>query len=642
MLRLFVAGLIVTAQTALVPPRPTGAIAGRAVDIDTGRPIPGAIITMMGAEHPRAIQTDGDGRFRLVDVPSGAVLFASKRGYLDWSEMRYPSWAGNRVLFQAGETRRDVVVTLIREAVISGRIVDESGDPVVGLDVTVLSRTYVAGRPVFRRIERHNTSRTDDRGQYRVAGLSPGEYLIAAENVEGSIPAGVLALAGRGGPEDPVNSAIYSVSQLAAQGVRLGSGGSLSTGEYVRVIGRGPVAPPGPDGRFRSYPTTFHPGATLAGAARSILVRAGEERTDVDIQLRPVTTVRVSGTVSGPRGALSHLPLYLMPGTTEDWSDDLPIARTMTNESGAFTFPGVPPGQYRVHVLKTPAPPRDTDAFEFRAMEVSSAAVTVNTGSDRALSTPLTDPAAADMIWSSTGITVGDRDVSGVTIEAVAGARISGRVMLAAASEQAKRAQEAGVTIVFERADGHDAKITQSPNPFRSAGWAMSEPDGTFHTRPLPPGPYLARIDSPTWALKSALLGSLNVADVPVELRAQDITGVIFNITDALSEVSGTVRAAAGARLDRLAILAFPVDRSRWSDFGITPWRIRAVTVKADGEYELARLPAGEYYIAVVDDAIGLEQVSTSRLSELAATATRLTLGDGERKRLNLQTATRR
>ena len=633
------------AQNPAPPPRPTGVATGRVLDVETGRPVPGAVVTLMGAERPRATQADADGRFRFTEVPRGAMLFATRRGYLDWASSRRPWDPGGRLFLRDGDTRADVVLYLIKEAVISGRVVDESGDPVVGFEMTVLSRTYVAGRPVFQRVEPPRESpRTDDRGMYRIAGLLPGEYLVVAENAESSIPEAALGRLDKAQPDDPLHTAIYSVSEIIAQqgGWRAGSGQTMTTGGYARVIGRGPVAPPGPDGRFRSYPTTYHPDVTLGSAARPIAVRPGEERAGIDVQLRPVTTVRVSGIVNGPRGALSDLPLFLVPGTSEDWLDELPVARTLSDERGAFIFPGVPPGQYRVHVLKTPAPPRDTDSFEFRAMETSGTEVVVDSGTGRSLSTPLSDPAAADMVWSSTAISVGEADLAGVTVEALAGARISGRVVLSATDDKAKAALKEGLTIVFERADGHGMKITQSPNPFRAAGWTMSEPDGTFHTRPLPPGRYLARVDSNTWSLKSAMLGSRNVADVPVEVRAQDIDNVILALTNTPSVLSGIVRAAAGTRLDGLAVLAFPVDRAGWSDFGITPRRIRTAAVKADGQYELTGLPAGEYYVSVVDDAIGLERVSTSRLAALAGTATRATIGEGERKRLELQASSRR
>jgi hypothetical protein len=298
-----------------------------------------------------------------------------------------------------------------------------------------------------------------------------------------------------------------------------------------------------------------------------------------------------------------------------------------------------------VHALKTPAPPRDTDAWEFTAVEVSGAAgeVAVRTGNERALETPRTDPAAADMLWASKAVTAGDRDLTNVAIEAMAGARVSGRVVLTSTSDDAARRLKEGFTIVLERTDGHDPQITMSPNPFRSAGWTMSEPDGTFSTRPLPPGRYVVRVaESRGWPMKSATLGSRNVADTAIDLRAEDVTDVVVTLTDAPSVVAGTVRATGTARLDRLAVIAFPVDRTRWPDFAITPWRVRTAIVRSDGQYELRGLPAGEYLVSVAEDQIGLENATAARLADLARTATRITLSDGKPERLDLQAPARR
>jgi hypothetical protein len=353
---------------------------------------------------------------------------------------------------------------------------------------------------------------------------------------------------------------------------------------------------------------------------------------------------------------VAHLPLFLLPaangtgpGTTSDMNNDgldsLPVARTMSDERGVFIFPAVPPGQYRLHALKTPAPPRDTEALEVTAVEVSGAGgdVAVRTGGERALETPRTDPAAADMVWASRAVTVGNRDLTNVSVAAIAGARVSGRVVLTSTSDEATRRLKEGFTIVLERTDGHDPQITMSPNPFRSAGWTMSEPDGTFFTRPLPPGRYVVRaVESHSWPMKSALLGSRNVADTAIDLRAHDVTGVVITLTDSPSVVGGTVRATGNVRLDRLAVIAFPADRTRWSDFGITPWRVRTAMVKSDGQYELRGLPAGEYYVAVAGDQVGWENLSPLRLADLARTSTRITLGDGEQERLDLQAPTRR
>ncbi len=81
----------------------------------------------------------------------------------------------------AGEVKR-VDFALPRGAVISGRVTDDTGEPLPGVNVTALRFHYTSnGVRLFPGNAMPFSGRTDDRGDFRLPGLSPGTYVIAAD-----------------------------------------------------------------------------------------------------------------------------------------------------------------------------------------------------------------------------------------------------------------------------------------------------------------------------------------------------------------------------------------------------------------------------------------------------------------------------
>ena len=84
----------------------------------------------------------------------------------------------------------------------------------------------------------------------------------------------------------------------------------------------------------------------IASRATPIVIRSGEERSDVDVQLQPVRTVEVSGTLMDSSGPVPHFGVHLMPAEAGDGASVLEVATTSTDARGAFVFPLVPSGSY--------------------------------------------------------------------------------------------------------------------------------------------------------------------------------------------------------------------------------------------------------------------------------------------------------
>ena len=91
------------------------------------------------------------------------------------------SWAGpaRPVVLTAAQRTADVAVRMWKNGVIAGTIVDEAGEPVVGVHVRAARRVFASGR--YRFVPVGPAVPTDDRGMYRISDLLPGEYLIAVD-----------------------------------------------------------------------------------------------------------------------------------------------------------------------------------------------------------------------------------------------------------------------------------------------------------------------------------------------------------------------------------------------------------------------------------------------------------------------------
>jgi protocatechuate 3,4-dioxygenase beta subunit len=163
-----VIALTVYAQAPISAPRPATQIAvtGRVVAAETGDPVPNVrvAVSQPGTGEP-AVLTDGDGRFRL-SVPTGVTrIVASKTGF-----------ALESAAIMEGEPAQ---IRLRRAASISGRIIDELGEPVVDARVIV--------EPTARQPRTSSSAKfaeTDDHGEYRVGGFGAGTFLVSVTTID--------------------------------------------------------------------------------------------------------------------------------------------------------------------------------------------------------------------------------------------------------------------------------------------------------------------------------------------------------------------------------------------------------------------------------------------------------------------------
>ena len=249
------------------PPLPatgTGAISGVVTDAVTGRPIAGAVVSLSiqgrGAvgRVPRMV-TDGRGRFVFRDLPAATdyVLNASRFGYANGGYGRTsPDAATVRLRLADDQWLPDANVRLWRLGAISGRVVDEHNEPVVGTAVRVFAQKLIAGQP--HHVAGPVTS-TDDRGAYRIANLAPGSYIVGLLSVQST----VLASTPEGPPRSGDRRTRFwrlDVERRTRRWPRRAD--DLGDGSHRLAVTNFGVPPPAENGQARAYPPVYFPGTT--------------------------------------------------------------------------------------------------------------------------------------------------------------------------------------------------------------------------------------------------------------------------------------------------------------------------------------------------------------------------------------------
>ena len=342
-------------QPAPDDPR-TALIVGQVVDAGSGRPVSGVFVQCSGGpvarpapgspplpSRPR-VMTDADGRFVFRALAAGAYsLTAIKPGYLDGAfGRRRPGGTGQTLPLAAGEKAGDVTIAIWRYGTISGSVFDEAGEPVVGLEIRALKRTLAGGRRRFTQSlsSIRETSTTDDRGQFRVSGLAPGDYAVVSVSQMASVPLSTLeayrdAVQAGGSTSAALFHPIY---EAGASSAMPGTAGAMAIGTSVLSLQRTVTPPPAQNGKIFVYPTTYYPAAVSAAQAGIVTIGSGEERSAVDFHLRPVPASRVTGTVTSADGAVGNLALTLTVMAASDTAADTDaVAGTVTDANGAFT-----------------------------------------------------------------------------------------------------------------------------------------------------------------------------------------------------------------------------------------------------------------------------------------------------------------
>ena len=334
----------------------------------------------------------------------------------------------------------------------------------------------------------------------------------------------------------------------------------------------------------------YFPGVTDAALAEFFTLAAGQERTGVDLRSPLVRPTRLEGTAVGPTGQpLRAVMIGLANASTGGMYMSLGGIRPQ--EDGRFRVVSVTPGRY---------------LFFGRGKEGGG-----STG----------DPSLLPL-WTSAEVTVNEQDFLDLVLQFLPGTSVSGRLAFRGSQTPPDRTK---------------IRLALAAVP-TIAGTAVSPPamspqaDGSFAFTNVAPGKYrLALTGAGSWSLRSAIVNGRDTLDQPLEVPpGQDVSDVAVTLTDQPAEISGIVLDQLGRPTPEYAIVVFSTDRAHWST---APRRVSGV-VKAgsDGRFTVTGLPPGEYFLTVLTDPDPSQLRDPSFLEPLAASAIRITLGEGEKK----------
>lgn len=307
LLATFPAGVEMQAQSAGQRPGPFGGfrISGKVVSSTTGAPLSQARVTIANARNRREIYsvvTADGGQFEFTHLRAAKYsLEGARRGFIPGFYNQHEQFS-TAIVTGPEMDSENLILRLTPDAVITGRILDEAGEPVRETSVFLYRQGHNTG---VARIRRMRGSQGDDLGSYEFAELPPGDYFVAVS----AKPWYALRVYNHGaeGPELP--TAIDPSIDVA-------------------------------------YPTTYYPDVTDSDDAAPIPLRGGEHLS-IDIHLHPVQALRLTFHVEHPEQGFSP---PLLQRRVFDSTEFVRGETTNTNTPGTFEISGIPAGKYTIAI----------------------------------------------------------------------------------------------------------------------------------------------------------------------------------------------------------------------------------------------------------------------------------------------------
>lgn len=608
------------------PPPAVGGITGVVRDAVTGAVLVGARVSVRHAESiggpAQRVVTDSKGRFAFALPPATDYFIdASRFGY---AATRY-GWTApgqsfglesmRRIPVSAGQLVADIDVPLWRLGTISGRVLDEANEPMVGVVVRAFTMANIAGlpQPVAGAL-----ATTDDRGVYRLSDIAPGRYVVGVLSVQSTVLAST--------PEGPQ---LRPVGELASGGIGGGRGAIITSptidvdGDHRLALSNFATPPPPNRGDARAYPAVYYPAAPNPADATPFEIHYGDSRAGVDFQIQPMRAVRISGRIDAGALPTPRLLLRLLPKGSEQLGFGAEAATTEIESNGAFTFLNVPAGEYTLMAQGTVMDfyATDQDGRLPDAPGFPAGGISVGSKPSAPSLNYLVRAGQAETAWGRMAISVGGSNIDGLVFPMHAAGKIRGRVTFA----DGVKVPTSPFLLFAQPANG-DPSLG---NP--STRTAQGDSTFSFELSGLLPGTYLLDpLSFGGMAPISVMWDGHEMKDTGFDAtQGRDFDNVVLTLTNNFAEVTGVVSDANGPTGG--AVLVFPAERERWSNFGWTPLRLQSTPAAANGTYRARRLPEGDYLMVAVDATKSNEWVNPKFLAAAAPFAKKVSVKWGDK-----------
>ncbi len=304
-------------------PPEKGHITGKVTNEVTGEPLKKVTVEAYSTEGQDSASittmTDASGLFHIDEMEPGKyTLHASRNGYVRRS-YGDTSGRGNGTVLSIGPGGTvEANFKLTPQSVVTGRIVDEDGEPLANVQLSLSRYQWINGK---RMLTPGGGATTNDLGEYRLFGISPGKYFL---------------------------SATYNPNQFS--------------------FGKTTSDTPDVD-----YPSIYYPGTPDPQGATKLEVPKSGQLNGIDMKLQKTRSFRVTGKVVSSAPGTSkqaRVMVQLMP-KSQDQSGMWEANRvTQSDSDGKFEFRGVMPGSYE---LAASSFGRSGDALSRARQEISVA-----------------------------------------------------------------------------------------------------------------------------------------------------------------------------------------------------------------------------------------------------------------------------